>query len=362
MYRVAINGFGRIGRNVLRAFFESDGREFPYEIVAINDLGKAEVNAHLLKFDTVHGRFNRSVSATANELIVGNQRIAYVSERDPSRLPWSELKVDLVLECTGLFTDRDSAMRHVKAGAKQVLISAPGSDADATIVYGVNHQKLLAEHQIVSNASCTTNCLAPIALALNDAFGIESGLVTTIHAYTNDQVLTDSYHSDPRRARSAVSSMIPTKTGAAAAISKVIPELAGRLDGLAVRVPIANTSLVDLTFQAQKQVTVDAVNQVLKEAAFGRLFNVMAVNELPLVSSDFNHSSSSSIVDLTQTQVVGRSAKVLAWYDNEWGFANRMLDTARVIAKLHPSDAAPSKIASCIAADHLSTQELAGAV
>lgn len=332
--RIAINGFGRIGRNILRAFFERKADALPFDIVAINDLGSAEVNAHLLVHDTVHGRFNRSVYATTNELTVAGKSIHYTSERDLSRLDWRASRVDLVLECTGLFTQREKAEQHIVAGSNRVLISAPGSDVDATIVYGVNHQCLQASHKIISNASCTTNCLAPIVDVLEREIGIESGLVTTVHAFTSDQMLTDGYHSDPRRARAATHSMIPTKTGAAAAIGEVIPALNGKLDGLAVRVPVINTSLLDLTAIMHRECSVVEVNQILKHAAYGRLLGVMGFNELPLVSQDFNHNRHSSIVDATQTRVLGRQLKLLAWYDNEWGFANRMLDTASVVAKL----------------------------
>jgi len=354
--RIAINGFGRIGRNILRAFYERKNEAFPFEIVAINDLGNAEVNAHLLVHDTVHGRFNRSVLATSKELIVAGDSIHYSSERDIASLEWSALGIDLVLECTGLFTTRELAKQHISSGAKRVLISAPGTDVDATIVYGVNHRSLNASHKILSNASCTTNCLAPIVDVLERTIGIESGLITTVHAFTSDQVLTDSYHSDPRRARAASQSMIPTKTGAAAAIGEVIPALRGKLDGLAVRVPVINTSLLDLTAVLKQEVSSEQVNQILKDAAFGSLLGVMGFNELPLVSQDFNHNSRSSIVDATQTRMLGRQLKLLAWYDNEWGFANRMLDTAAVIANLdsqcqfsdgHLSDSLEVEPASC---------------
>lgn len=332
--RIAINGFGRIGRNMLRALHERaqqfDGR---LEIVAINDLGDVAMNAHLLRYDSVHGRFAGTVDIDGEDLIVNGQRIAVFSERDPANLPWASMGVDLVCECTGHFTDRAGAQRHLNAGAGKVLISAPGKDADATIVYGINHASLSGEERIISNASCTTNCLAPMVAPLHEALSIEHGLVTTIHAYTNDQQLSDVYHKDPFRARSATQSMIPTKTGAAAAIGKVIPSLAGRLDGLAVRVPTINVSLVDLTFTAQKQVSAEEINAIVREAASGPLGEVLEINEVPLVSVDFNHCAASCVFDTQHTRVSGHLVKVMAWYDNEWGFANRMLDSACVIAQ-----------------------------
>ena len=336
MYRVAINGFGRIGRNILRAYYEntSTDKGLPFKIVAINDLGDASVNAHLLKYDTAHGTFSEEVSVDGDCLVINNDKIKVTAERDPNLLPWDELKIDIVFECTGLFTKREAASKHLNAGAKKVLISAPGSDLDATIVYGVNHKKLKSEDKLISNASCTTNCLAPLALALHEKIGIVSGLATTIHSYTNDQVLTDVYHSDLRRARSATQSMIPTKTGAASAIGEVIPELKGKLDGLAVRVPVINTSLIDFTFISKKETSVEEVNNILSSAATGTLKGVLAVNENPLVSCDFNHNPASSIFDATQTKVIGENVKVLAWYDNEWGFSNRMLDNACHIIEL----------------------------
>ena len=323
--RIAINGFGRIGRNVLRAVYENGYRD-RLEVVAINDLGDPSMNAHLLRHDTVHGHFGFSVEHDEQSMQVDGQRIAILSERDPSQLPWKEMGVDLVMECTGLFTKREAAAKHIEAGAERVLISAPSPDADATIVFGVNEQVLKAEHKVVSNASCTTNCLAPIAKALNDAVGIENGLMTTVHAYTNDQNLSDVYHSDPYRARSATHSMIPTKTGAAAAVGLVLPELAGKFDGLAVRVPVINVSLVDLTFNASRDTSKEEINAIVEKAAEGSA--VLAVNAQPLVSIDFNHDAHSSTFDANHTRVNGRLVKIMAWYDNEWGFSNRMIDTA----------------------------------
>jgi len=323
--RVAINGFGRIGRNILRALYEGGYRE-KIQIVAINDLGDANINAHLTRFDTVHGRFGFEVSIDGDFIVVAGDRIATFSERNPAELPWSKLDVDVVYECTGLFTNREKAGLHIAAGARKVIISAPGKDVDATIVHGINHSLLSAEDQVISNASCTTNCLAPIAKPLNDAIGIENGLMTTIHAYTNDQNLSDVYHSDLYRARAAGHSMIPTKTGAAAAVSLVLPELNGRLDGMAVRVPTINVSMVDLSFVASRDTSVEEVNDVIREAANGYLRGVLEINELPLVSIDFNHNPASSIFDANQTRVNGRLVKVMSWYDNEWGFSNRMLD------------------------------------
>lgn len=324
--RVAINGFGRIGRNVLRALYESGKRE-QIQIVAINDLADAATNAHLLKYDSVHGQFSAQVSAEREALYVNDDEIHICALRDPAELPWKELDIDVVYECTGLFTQRNKAAKHIEAGAKTVIVSAPAQDVDATVVYGINHQVLTADHQIISNASCTTNCLAPVAKVLNDAIGIESGQMTTIHAYTNDQNLSDVYHSDLYRARSATQSMIPTKTGAAAAVGLVLPELQGRLDGMAVRVPTINVSLVDLNFIASRDTSVDEVNQLLIDAASDSLQGVLEVNRLPLVSIDFNHNPASSVFDSTQTRVNGRLVKVMAWYDNEWGFSNRMLDS-----------------------------------
>ncbi|WP_447555996.1 type I glyceraldehyde-3-phosphate dehydrogenase [Vreelandella sp. EE22] len=329
--KVAINGFGRIGRNVLRALYENGYRD-RIEVVAINDLGEASLNAHLLRHDTVHGHFPFAVEHDEQSITVDGDRIAICSERDPSNLPWKALGVDLVMECTGLFSKRDAAARHIEAGAGRVLISAPSPDADATIVFGVNDDTLTAEHKVVSNASCTTNCLAPVAKALNDAVGIENGLMTTVHAYTNDQNLSDVYHSDPYRARSATHSMIPTKTGAAAAVGLVLPELDGKFDGLAVRVPVINVSLVDLTFTAGRDTTKEEINAIMEKAAADS--KVLAVNAQPLVSIDFNHDANSSTFDANHTRVNGRLVKIMAWYDNEWGFSNRMLDTALAMQRV----------------------------
>lgn len=323
--KIAINGYGRIGRNILRAVHELN-RASEFDVVAINDLGDAETNAHLTQYDTAHGRFPGEVSVEGTDLIVNGDRLKVFAERDPSKLPWGELGVDVVLECTGLFKNREKAGMHLTAGAKKVIISAPGgSDIDATTVYGVNHQDLKASDQIISNASCTTNCLAPLAKVLHESVGIVSGLMTTIHAYTNDQVLTDVYHSDLRRARSATMSMIPTTTGAAKAVGLVLPALNGKLDGFAMRVPTINVSIVDLTFTADRATTVDEINTIVKQAADG---HVLAYNEAPLVSIDFNHTSTSSNYDAGMTRVMeGNLVKVCSWYDNEWGFSCRMLDT-----------------------------------
>jgi len=323
--RVAINGFGRIGRNVLRALYENGYRD-RITIVAINDLGDASINAHLLKFDSVHGRFGIPVSAVPGQLQIGDDRIAVVSEKDPQKLPWQALGIDIVLECTGRFTSASEAGKHLTAGAKRVLISAPADDVDAMIVFGVNEHELRQSHQIVSNASCTTNCLAPVAKVLHQHIGIESGLMTTIHAYTNDQHLEDVYHKDMYRARAAALSMIPTKTGAAAAVGKVLPELLGKLDGQAVRVPLANVSLVDLSFIAMRDTTAEEINALMKAAAESS--TVLKYNDLKLVSVDFNHDPASAIFDANHTRVCGRQVKIMAWYDNEWGFSNRMLDTS----------------------------------
>lgn len=329
--RVAINGYGRIGRNIVRALFESS-KKHDIEIVAINDLGDININAHLTRYDTTHGKFPGTVAIEGDHLVINNHRIKMVSERDPEKLPWKDLKIDVVHECTGLFTTRDKAAKHITAGAKKVIISAPGKDVDATIVYGVNHGTLKATHTIISNASCTTNCLAPLAKSLHEKLGIKRGLMTTIHAYTNDQVLLDTHHSDMHRARSATQSMIPTKTGAAAALGLVLPELDGKLDGLAIRVPTINVSLVDLSFQAERQTTVDEVNKILKSASEETtLKGLLYYSEEPLVSIDYNHNPASSTVDATQTRVLGDFIKVLAWYDNEWGFSNRMLDVTTAL-------------------------------
>ena len=328
--RIAINGYGRIGRNVLRAHYEG-GKRHDIEIVAINDLGNSETNAHLTRYDTVHGRFPGEVAVDGDALVVNGDRIRVLANRNPAELPWKDLGVDLVMECTGFFTTKEKASAHLAGGAKKVLISAPGGkDVDATVVFGVNHDTLRASHTVVSNASCTTNCLAPVAKVLHDAIGMESGLMTTIHSYTNDQVLTDVYHEDLRGARSASMSMIPTKTGAAAAVGLVLPALNGKLDGYALRVPTINVSVVDLTFFAGRATSVDEVNALLKAASEGALGGVLGYNTAPLVSVDFNHDPRSSVFDSTQTRVSpdGRLVKVLSWYDNEWGFSNRMLDTA----------------------------------
>ena len=322
--RVAINGYGRIGRNILRAKYESANDDI--EIVAINDLGDANTNAHLTQYDTAHGRFPGTVEASDDHIIVNGDKIAVYAERDPAKLPWADLGVDVVHESTGFFTSKEKASAHISAGASKVIISAPGgSDVDATIVYGVNHDVLKASDTVISNASCTTNCLAPMAKALNDSVGLVHGLMNTIHSYTNDQVLTDVYHSDLRRARSATSSMIPTSTGAAAAVGLVLPELNGKLDGFSIRVPTINVSIVDLTFVAARETSVDEINQLLKDAADGK---VLDYNDKPLVSVDFNHQPASSTIDAGMTRVTGGTlVKVCSWYDNEWGFSNRMLDT-----------------------------------
>jgi len=326
--KVAINGFGRIGRNVFRAMFES-GRSDEFDVVAVNDLGDAKTNAHLLKYDTVHGRFPFDVKVEGDSFVVGKEKVRVLAERDPTKLPWGELGVDVVMECTGLFTSKEKAGMHLKAGARKVIISAPGGkDVDATIVYGVNHNTLKATDTVISNASCTTNCLAPLVKPLHDTIGVVAGLMTTIHSYTNDQVLTDVYHSDLRRARSATQSMIPTKTGAAAAVGLVLPELNGKLDGFAVRVPTINVSLVDLTFEAARDTSVEEIHKIMKDASTGPLKGILAYNDEPLVSVDFNHSAVSSTYDASMTRVVnGKTVKVCSWYDNEWGFSNRMLDT-----------------------------------
>ncbi|MDP4537409.1 type I glyceraldehyde-3-phosphate dehydrogenase [Alkalimonas collagenimarina] len=331
--RVAINGFGRIGRNILRALYETN-KSYDIKIVAINDLGDAAINAHLLKYDTAHGIFPAQVEHSDQSIFVNQDEIRTLSERNPAALPWKELNVDVVLECTGLFNDRATAGAHLEAGAKKVIISAPAKNVDATVVYGVNHDIITPDMTIISNASCTTNCLAPIAKPLNDALGIESGLMTTIHAYTNDQRLSDVYHTDVRRARAAAMSMIPTKTGAAAAVGLVVPELQGKFDGLAVRVPTLNVSLVDLTFIAGRNTSVDEINDIIRKAAASSPMNeVLMVNDLPLVSVDFNHNPMSSIFDSSETRVNGRLVKVMSWYDNEWGFSNRMLDNTMQLMK-----------------------------
>ena len=327
--KVGINGYGRIGRNTLRALYEAK-RTGEIQIVAINDLGNANTNAHLTRHDTAHGRFGGTVTVDGDSMVVNGDRIKVLSERDPSKLPWGQLGVDIVFECTGIFTSKAKASAHLAGGAKKVLISAPGgNDVDGTVVYGVNHDILTSAMTVVSNASCTTNCLAPLAKVLNDAIGIESGLMTTIHSYTNDQVLTDVYHEDLRRARSATMSMIPTKTGAAAAVGLVLPQLKGKLDGFAIRVPTINVSLVDLTFRPKRATTVEEINTLVKAAAGGALKGVLYYTEEPLVSVDYNHDPASSTYDATLTKIIdGNLVKVCSWYDNEWGFSNRMLDTA----------------------------------
>ncbi len=331
--RVAINGFGRIGRLALRAIFESGRRDV--KILAINDLAPVETHAHLLRHDSSHGPFPGLVRASKNALGIGKDKIKVFAERDPKALPWGDLGIDVVLECTGLFTDREKAAAHIAAGAKRVLISAPAKGADLTVVYGVNDKKLRKSHRVVSNASCTTNCLAPVAAVLDKEIGIAQGFMTTVHAYTADQRIVDTLHGDLRRARAAATSMIPTSTGAARAVGLVLPELAGKLDGTAIRVPTANVSLIDFTFTAKRKTTIDEINGAMSKAAAGRLKGVLATNDEPLVSIDFNHNPASSTIDLSETQVIdGNFARVLSWYDNEWGFANRMADTAVAMGKL----------------------------
>jgi glyceraldehyde 3-phosphate dehydrogenase len=326
--KVGINGYGRIGRNILRALYEGKhGNDL--KIVAINDLGDANTNAHLTRFDTAHGRFKGEVHVEGDSMVVNGDRIRVVAQRDPSKLPWGELGVDFVLECTGLFTSKAKASAHLTAGAKKVVISAPGGDdVDATIVFGVNDKVLKSSQTVISNASCTTNCLVPLVQVLHEKIGVVSGLMTTIHSYTNDQVLTDVYHSDLRRARSATMSQIPTKTGAAAAVGLVLPELKGKIDGFSIRVPTINVSLVDFTFSAARKTSIDEINGAMKAAANGSLKGILAYNDAPLVSVDFNHDPASSTYDATLTKVIeGTLVKVCSWYDNEWGFSNRMLDT-----------------------------------
>ncbi len=332
--KVAINGFGRIGRLTLRAALEA-GRE-DLEFVAINDLGSVEMNAHLLQYDTTHGRFSGKVKRTKTGLDAGRGVIRVLAERDPEKLPWGDLGIDVVLECTGLFTKREQAEKHLAAGARRVLISAPATGEDLTVVYGVNHDRLRKAHTIVSNASCTTNCLAPVAAVMHDAIGIRQGYMTTVHAYTGDQRILDTLHSDPRRARSAARSMIPTSTGAAKAVGRVLPGLDGKLDGTAVRVPTANVSMIDFKFVPGRKTTVEEVNAAARKAARSRrLKGILEINALPLVSEDFNHDPASSVFDVTQTQVIeGNLVRVLSWYDNEWGFSNRMLDTAAAMGRL----------------------------
>jgi len=331
--RVAINGFGRIGRLVLRAIVESKRSDI--EVVGINDLGSAEANAHLLKYDSVHGVLANEISATADSITIDGKAIRVIAERDPAKLPWKELNIDVALECTGLFTKRDKAAAHLTAGAKRVLVSAPADGADLTVVYGVNHDKLTRDHLVVSNGSCTTNCLAPVAQILNELGGIKHGFMTTVHAFTGDQRTVDTLHKDLRRARAASLSIIPTSTGAAKAIGLVLPELAGKLDGTSVRVPTPNVSMIDLVVVTERPVTAEQINQAMADAAKGRLKGVLGAESAELVSVDFNHNPNSSTFDLTQTKVIdGTFVRVLSWYDNEWGFSNRMADTAIAIAKL----------------------------
>ena len=330
---VAINGFGRIGRLVLRGIIESGRKDI--NVVAINDLGSVEANAHMLQYDSVHGNLPVKVKATKSGINVGGKSIKVIAERDPAALPWDKMGVDIALECTGLFTSKEDAGKHLEAGAKRVLVSAPASGADLTVVYGVNHKKLRKSHKIVSNASCTTNCLAPVAQVLDKTCGIARGYMTTVHAFTGDQRTVDTLHSDPRRARAASLSMIPTSTGAAKAVGLVLPELAGKLDGTAVRVPTPNVSMIDLVFEAKKKTSVEEINAAITKAAKGPLKGVLGICDEPLVSIDFNHNPHSSTFDLTQTQIVdGKLVRVLSWYDNEWGFANRMSDTAVAMSKL----------------------------
>ena len=330
--RIAINGYGRIGRNILRAHFEKKLHP-EIEIVAINDLGDVNTNAHLTRYDTTHGKFPGEVTVSGTDMIVNGEKIRVVAERDPRKLPWKDMNIDIVFECTGLFTTKEKAAMHLEAGAKKVIISAPATDVDATVVYGVNHDILKSTDTVISNASCTTNCLANVVKPLNDVIGIENGLMNTVHAFTNDQSLLDVYHGDLRRARSAAQSIIPAKTGAAAAVGLVLPELNGKLDGFAVRVPTVNVSVVDLTFNAKRETSVKEVNEIIQKAASGPLKGILGYNEEPLVSIDFNHNPSSAIFDTVGTKVIGKLVKVLAWYDNEWGFSNRMLDVASVWMK-----------------------------
>ena len=325
--KIAINGYGRIGRNIMRAIYEA-GRTNEFQVVAINDLADAATNAHLTQYDTAHGKFPGDAGVEGGDLVINGDRIKVFAERDPANLPWSELGVEVVHECTGFFRSKDTAGAHIAAGANKVIVSAPGQNVDNTIVYGVNHDSLKSTDEVISNASCTTNCLAPLAKVLHEGIGIESGLMTTIHAYTNDQVLTDVFHTDLRRARSATMSQIPTKTGAAAAVGLVLPELNGKLDGFSMRVPTINVSVVDLCFVAKRETTVDEVNRLVRDAAEGPMTGILAYNDAPLVSIDFNHNPHSSIFDAGLTRVMeGNLVKVLSWYDNEWGFSNRMLDT-----------------------------------
>ena len=330
--RVAINGFGRIGRNIVRAIFESGRKDI--DVVAINDLGPVETNAHLLRYDSVHGRFPHEVKVDGDQIIIGTEKFRVTAIKDPAQLPWKELNVDIVLECTGIFTSKEKASAHLAAGAKRVIVSAPADNADLTVVYGVNHEKITKDHIVISNASCTTNCLAPVAKVLNDAFGIEKGFMTTIHAYTGDQPTLDTMHKDLYRARAAAMSMIPTSTGAAKAVGLVLPELKGKLDGVSIRVPTPNVSVIDFKFVSKKTVTVDEVNAVLVAAANGPLKGILAFTNEPLVSIDLNHNPASSTFALDQTKVIdGNLVRVMSWYDNEWGFSNRMADTAVAMGK-----------------------------
>ena len=331
--RIAINGYGRIGRNILRAHYEKKLHP-EIQIVAINDLGDVATNVHLTRYDTTHGKFPGEVAVSGTDMTVNGDTIRVVAERDPRKLPWKELNIDIVFECTGFFTSKEKAAMHLEAGAKKVIISAPATDVDATVVFGVNDNILKASDTVISNASCTTNCLANIVKPLNDVIGIENGLMNTVHAYTNDQNLLDVYHTDLRRARAAAHSIIPAKTGAAAAVGLVLPELNGKLDGFAVRVPTINVSVVDLTFNAKRETTVKEVNSIMQQAASGPLKGILGFNEEQLVSVDFNHNSSSAIFDTVGTKVIGKLVKILAWYDNEWGFSNRMLDVAAAWMKV----------------------------
>ncbi len=331
---IAINGFGRIGRNIFRAYYENNYNK-DLNIVAINDLGDSKINAHLLKYDTAHGLFNKEISLNDNKILIDNKdEVIVLSEKDPSKLPWNELKIDIVLECTGLFTSKEKASLHINGGAKKVIISAPSKDADTTVVYGVNHEMLNTNHKIISNASCTTNCLATLINDIHNVIGIKSGLMTTIHSYTNDQVLTDVYHSDLRRARSATQSMIPTKTGAASAVGLVLPDLQGKLDGFAIRVPTLNVSLVDLCFTPSKQTSIENINEIILKSSKTNLSGILGYTSEPLVSIDFNHTSYSGVYDETLTRCIDNNLyKICAWYDNEWGFSNRMLDISKIISK-----------------------------
>lgn len=329
--KIAINGYGRIGRNIVRGL-EDHKKDYPdFQVVAVNDLGDVKINAHLTKYDTVHGTFSGTVEVDGNDLVINGDKIKVIAEKDPTKLPWKDLGVDVVLECTGRFATKEKASVHLAGGAKKVIISAPAGTDLPTIVYGVNHKTLKSSDTIISNASCTTNCLAPLAKVLHEKIGIVNGIMTTVHSYTNDQVLIDGYHKDLRRARAAARSMIPTKTGAASALGLVIPELEGKLDGFALRVPTINVSVVDLTFLAARDITVEEINKIMKEAANGELKGVLTYNDLPLVSSDFNHNQYSSIYDATLTKIIGRTVKVLSWYDNEWAFSMRMLDVAKAL-------------------------------